>query len=245
MARPVETAPTVETARTAGSIFQARTAVLFDLDDTLIDRDQARDRFFSYLLATYFPHLAPEGDAWRDRMKTLRDLDRGGRGSKSAIHDYLFGGSQTMSSRAFIELMRGKLACYASWSDGAESLLRCLHARRHPMAVVTNGSASQRLKLETIGASRFFDAVFISEEVGIAKPDTHIFQLAMSRLNASPGRSVFIGDSLERDMAGAGNAGMMTVYIKKGGEEDAGESSCDLIVSGLSALSELVIGLGT
>lgn len=239
MARPVET------ARTAGSIFQARNAVLFDLDDTLIDRDRARDKFFSYLLAMYFPHLAPEGDAWRDRMKTLRDLDRGGRGSKSEIHDYLFGGSPVMSSLAFLELMRGKLACYASWSDGAEPLLRCLHARRHPMAVVTNGSASQRLKLEGIGASRFFDAVFISEEVGIAKPDPRIFRLAMSRLNASPDRSVFIGDSLEHDMAGAGNAGMMTVYVKKGGEKDAGDSTCDLTVSGLSALLDLVIGLGT
>lgn len=46
-------------ARPVGSIFKARNAVFFDLDNTLIDRDQARDRFFAYLLETYFPHLAP------------------------------------------------------------------------------------------------------------------------------------------------------------------------------------------
>ena len=232
-------------ARPVGSVFQARNAVLFDLDDTLIDRDRARDRFFSYLLNTYFPQLAPEGAAWADRMDTLRDLDRGGRGSKSAIQDYLFGGRPVMSPRAFTELMRGKLAGYASWSDGAERLLRCLHARRHPMAVVTNGSASQRLKLEAIGASRFFNAVLISEEVGIAKPDPRIFQLALSRLNARPGRSVFVGDSLEHDMAGAGHAGMMTVYIKRGEAEEARESACDLVVSSIRELSDLVAGLGT
>lgn len=231
-------------ARPAGAVFQARNAFLFDLDDTLIDRDRARDRFFSYLLNTYFPHLAPEREAWRDRMETLRVLDRGGRGSKAAMHEHLFGGRPVMSSQEFTALMRGKLACYASWSDGAEPLLRCLHARRHPMAVVTNGSASQRLKLEAIGASRYLDAVLISGEVGIAKPDPRIFQLAMSRLNATPGRSVFVGDSLEHDMAGARNAGMMTVYIRKGGEEDAGVSACDLVVSDLRELSDLVIGLG-
>ena len=36
-------------ARPAGSIFEAGTAVLFDLDNTLIDRDRARDRNASLL----------------------------------------------------------------------------------------------------------------------------------------------------------------------------------------------------
>lgn len=230
-------------ARPVGSIFKARNAVFFDLDNTLIDRDQARDRFFSFLLNTYFPHLTPEGAAWTDRMETLRALDRGGRGSKAAIYDYLFGDRPGMTSQAFVELMRGKLASYTSWSDGAERLLRCLHARRHPMALVTNGSVSQRQKIDAIEASRFFDVVLISGEVGIAKPDPRIFQLAMSRLNASPGRSVFIGDSLEHDMAGARHAGMMTVLLNRSGEVDAEESLCDLVVSDMRELSDRVIGL--
>ena len=230
-------------ARPAESIFEAGTAVLFDLDNTLIDRDSARDKFFSYLLTRYFPHLTPEEAAWADRVETMRALDRGGRGSKAAIHDCLFGGRPVMSPCAFTELMRGKLASFASWSDGAVSLLKCLRARRHPMALVTNGSKSQRAKINAVGASVYFDTVLISEEVGINKPDTAIFRQAMSRLNAAPERSVFVGDSLEHDMVGARNAGMMTVYLKKGGDEEAGESACDLIVSDLRELADLVIGL--
>ncbi|MCY4544287.1 MAG: HAD family hydrolase [Gemmatimonadetes bacterium] len=230
-------------ARPAGSIFEAGTAVLFDLDNTLIDRDRARDRFFSYLLTTYFPHLTPEEAAWADRMEMLCALDNGGRGSKAAIYDYLFGERPVMSARAFTELMRGKLASYSSWSDGAVPMLNCLRARRHPMALVTNGSNSQRAKIDALGASVYFDAVLISEEMGIAKPDPAIFTQAMSRLNAAPDRSVFVGDSLEHDMAGARKAGMMTVYIKRGGDEEAGESACDLIVSDLRELADLVIGL--
>ncbi|MYJ00173.1 MAG: HAD family hydrolase [Gemmatimonadetes bacterium] len=230
-------------ARPAGSVFNAGNAVLFDLDDTLADRDRARDRFFSFLLDTYFPDLKPEGTRWSERMDMLRGLDRGGRGSKAAIHDYLFGERPVMPATSFVELMRSRLATYTSWADGAESLLRCLQTRNQPMAVVTNGSKSQLDKIEVLEASRYFKAVLISGEVGIAKPDPRIFQQALSRLNAAPGQSVFVGDSMEHDIAGARNAGMMTVYIRKGEAEDPDDALCDLVVSDLRELSDLVIGL--
>ena len=233
-------------ARPARTVFAAGNAVLFDLDDTLVDRDMARDRFFSFLLDTYFPDLKPEGAAWSERMDTLRGLDRAGRGSKAAIHDYLFGERPVrpvMPATDFVQLMRSKIAGYASWVEGAESLLRCLQARKHPMAVVTNGSKSQRDKIEALEASRYFEAVLISGEVGIAKPDPRIFRQALSRLNAAPGRSVFVGDSMKHDISGARNAGMMTVYIKKGKAEDTDHAACDLVVSDLRELSDLVIGL--
>ena len=111
------------------------------------------------------------------------------------------------------------------------------------MALVTNGSKSQRDKIDILKASRYFDAVLISEEVGTAKPDPVIFRQAMSRLSAAPDRSVFVGDSLEHDMAGARNAGMMTVYLNRIGALDMEESLCDLVVSDLRELSDLVIGL--
>ncbi len=230
-------------ARPVSSIFELDTAVLFDLDNTLIDRDQACDRFFSFLLKTYFPRLEPEGTEWNDRMETLRALDQGGRGSKAAIYDHSFSDVPGMSPESFVELMRGKLASYASWSDGAEPLLKCLRARHHPMALVTNGSKSQRDKIDAIGASVYFDAVLISEEVGTAKPDPVIFRQAMSRLNAAPERSVFVGDSLEHDIVGARNAGMMTVFLNRNGVLEMDESLCDLVVSDLRELSDRVIGL--
>ena len=229
--------------RPVGSIFEAGNAVLFDLDDTLIDRDRARDRFFSFLLNSYFPRLAPGGAAWTDRMETLRALDQGGRGSKTAIHEFLFGERPVMPASAFVELMRSKIAGYTSWVGGAEPLLRCLKARKHPMALVTNGSKSQRDKFEALDASRYFDAVLISGEVGIAKPDPRIFRKAMHLLNAAPGRSVFVGDSMEHDIAGARDVGMMTVYLNRTGEAGADESLCDLVVSDLRELSGLVTSL--
>ena len=78
---------------------------------------------------------------------------------------------------------------------------------------------------------------------GTAKPDPVIFRQALSRLNAAADRSVFIGDSLEHDIVGARIAGMMTVYVNRTGALDVEESLCDLVVSDLRELADLVVGL--
>ena len=226
-----------------GSIFATRNAVFFDLDNTLIDRDQACDRFFTFLLSSFYEHLTPNGAAWTERMETLRALDQGGRGSKTAIYQYCFGDDPGLSPDAFVKLMHHKIASFTTWSDGAEKLLKCLRNRKHPIALVTNGSQSQRLKIEAINASGYFDAVLISEEVGISKPDPGIFIRAMSQLDSTPDQSVFIGDSLEHDMTGARNVGMMTVYFKKEVEEDNDVSLCDLVVYDLRKLTDMITAL--
>ena len=113
------------------------------------------------------------------------------------------------------------------------------------MALVTNGSKSQREKIDAIKASSYFDEILISEEVGIAKPDPRVFQMAMSKLDATPDQSVFIGDSLEHDVSGARNAGMMTVYCNRSAKDEIDESLCDLVVTDMGELLDLVTDLDT
>ena len=232
-------------ARSVGSIFEAGNAVCFDLDNTLIDRDLACDRFFAYILSTYFPNLDPATADWSDRLESMRKLDQGGRGSKAVIYDNSLGHASGLSAESFVALMRCKLSDYTTWLDGAEQLLKCLRIRKHPMALVTNGSKSQREKIDAIKASSYFDEILISEEVGIAKPDPRVFQMAMSKLDATPDQSVFIGDSLEHDVSGARNAGMMTVYCNRSAKDEIDESLCDLVVTDMGELLDLVTDLDT
>ena len=53
----------------------------------------------------------------------------------------------------------------------------------------------------------------------------------------------FIGDSLEHDMRGARNVGMMTVYLKKDAEENIDETLCDLVVNDLQKLTDMITAL--
>lgn len=100
--------------------------------------------------------------------------------------------------------------------DGAEALVRSLSGRR-PLGLLTNGPADiQRLKFEGTGLAPCFDAVVISGELGMGKPDPAVFGYALEQLGAEAKGSTMIGDSWERDVLGALGAGMSAVWIADG-----------------------------
>lgn len=91
-------------------------------------------------------------------------------------------------------------------------------ARDHRIALVTNGAPDvQREKLSRTTLARHFDAIVISVELGIGKPDPRIFQAALKAIDAVAGDAVMIGDSLPRDVAGARSAGLRAIWIDRAG----------------------------
>jgi putative hydrolase of the HAD superfamily len=95
--------------------------------------------------------------------------------------------------------------------------LRGLRADYH-MGLVTNGAPDlQREKLVHSGLEPFFDAILVSGEVNVGKPDPRIFMLALERLGARPEEAAMVGDSPARDIAGAQRAGVRAVMIKRPG----------------------------
>jgi putative hydrolase of the HAD superfamily len=57
------------------------------------------------------------------------------------------------------------------------------------------------------------DAIVLSSEVGVKKPDPKIFQLALDRLDAAAASTVFVGNSIPDDIVGARGAGLRAVYL--------------------------------
>jgi 2-haloacid dehalogenase len=91
---------------------------------------------------------------------------------------------------------------------GALATVRAL-ARTHPLALITNGIALvQRRRFAASPITAFFQAVVISEEVGIAKPDPRIFAPALLAIGVDASDVLYVGDSVTSDMAAARNAGM-------------------------------------
>jgi putative hydrolase of the HAD superfamily len=86
-----------------------------------------------------------------------------------------------------------------------------------PTGVLTNGPPDiQRLKLSQTGLEFAADAVVISAEVGFGKPESAAFSLALDRLGSRASGTIMVGDSWERDIVGAVNAGMCAVWVGKG-----------------------------
>jgi putative hydrolase of the HAD superfamily len=108
----------------------------------------------------------------------------------------------------------------------------------HPLALVTNGAAClQREKLAASGLAGRFDAIVISADLGIGKPDASVFHHALALLHAD--RGVMIGDSLDRDIDGALAAGLDAVWINRFGQPGPGRDG----VRELSSLAELPAAL--
>jgi len=95
---------------------------------------------------------------------------------------------------------------------GARSVLDYLH-HKYKMAIVTNGFKEVQVdKLIQSGLKKYFDKVFISEEIGAQKPHKKIFEHAVKSMNAPKKKSLMIGDSWEADIMGARIFGMDQVY---------------------------------
>jgi putative hydrolase of the HAD superfamily len=85
-----------------------------------------------------------------------------------------------------------------------------------PIGIVTNGPTEvQRAKLELLEVDRLVDFVLVSEEFGVAKPDPEIFREALRLAGVKPDEAIFVGDSVEFDMAGAQAAGIPTVWVNR------------------------------
>jgi putative hydrolase of the HAD superfamily len=99
----------------------------------------------------------------------------------------------------------------------AHETLKYLQSK-YALHLISNGfQESTTLKISGTNIGSYFENVIISEVVGVNKPDSAIFEHALSRARAVKNESVMIGDSLEADVYGALNFGMDAIYFNPNG----------------------------
>jgi HAD superfamily hydrolase (TIGR01549 family) len=209
-------------------------AVLFDLDDTLFDhRHAAREA----LRAVRESHdvLAGFDPAELDRRhaEILEVLHRRVLAKEMALDD-----ARRERFRRLLEsvgvsaaeledgsLVRRAAAAYRarymqSWREvpGATALLCALKERVRIGIVSNNLTLEQHEKLRFCRFNPYLDAIVISEEAGVSKPDPAIFRLALERLRLDAADTVMIGDAWSTDIAGARAAGLRAIWFNPSGE---------------------------
>lgn len=130
----------------------------------------------------------------------------------------LSGDPDDMNSRYFEFLGQGG-AVY----PGALELMKKL-SRDFFLYLVTNGNAvSQHTRLEHSGLLPYFRKVFVSEDVGVGKPDLRYFQYVEEHISGfEKEKALVIGDSLSSDIQGAANAGLDSIWYTGVWEDPAG-----------------------
>ena len=108
---------------------------------------------------------------------------------------------------------------YFSPFPGAIDLLRDLKARGKHLGILTNGvSETHHEKIALLQLTQYFDAIFLADEVGMVKPDPLLFAHACRKLDTSPANSAMVGDRYDRDISGALEAGLYTIWVNVRGE---------------------------
>lgn len=97
--------------------------------------------------------------------------------------------------------------------DGAAEALESV-SERYPLALVTNGGPDmQDQKIDGLGIRDYFETVVYAGHDVPAKPDPEPFERALTDLETTADRSLYVGNNYESDVLGAANAGMQSILV--------------------------------
>lgn len=194
--------------------FGAR-AILFDLDDTLFDRDAAYLNWAKAFVQATFP--ASSVMQAQEIVACLVELDDHGYGPREAI----FAGLQqrcpalTTPLPVWLEEYHRGLLDMIEPSLAVSKLLSALTRSAIPFGIITNGSSRQQQKIERLEFDQLTSCIFISRLFGVHKPDPAIFLAAAAHLQVLPSEILFIGDHPYNDIWGAHQTGMRTAWLQR------------------------------
>ncbi len=117
--------------------------------------------------------------------------------------------------------------------DGTANTLETLK-NKYELYVISNGSTDvQYYKLDKLDFTKYFKKIFLSEEIGYAKPNPLFFDYVYNSLNRPAKENVLvIGDSISADIVGGFNYGFDTCYV--------GLNKCNIATMSITNINQLV-----
>lgn len=180
--------------------------LVFDLDNTLINRDQA---MLHCIENTFKIQLS---DAQKHEIQ-LKDAQ--GHSNRKHFCNWLRTFLKLPKETNQIwQLLRKNIGYYVTPAKEAKAVLRGLQSH-HKMALLTNGGTeNQTRKIAQTGINEFFppNRIFISEQIGHKKPDPEAFQIVQDQFKDAQS-FYMIGDHWEKDILGALKFGWKPVYL--------------------------------
>lgn len=133
------------------------------------------------------------------------------------------------------------LATKSYMIDGALEVCAEL-AKKCRMYIITNGDKRvQQGRFNPSPLAKYFDRVYISEEVGFEKPDIRYFEAVMKDIpDFDPATTLVVGDSLTSDMGGGINAGLDTCWYNPAGKVLPEGIAVNFVIADLAELPGLV-----
>jgi putative hydrolase of the HAD superfamily len=209
---------------------------IFDLDNTLIDREAAYRRWAEAFAAGR--GLGPDEVAW------LIETDGDGFAPRPALAAAIrdrYGLDEPVER--VLERIRAAVVAGIDPDPTAAAVLERLRDNGWRVAIATNGNTDQHwAKIRRVGLDRLVDAVAVSQEVGANKPDRRVFEAAAQRCGARLADGGWmVGDCATRDIGGAQAVGLRTVWLRRCRDWDPAAVPPDGIVDHVAEAEPLLV----
>ena len=220
--------------------------LFLDLDDTILDFHKAESIALSKTLREYGLEPTPEVLSLYSRINKAHweALERGeltraqvlsGR-FRELFRQMGLSVAQEQIARAY----EHNLSIGHYFLPGAEEAVDRL-SKRYRLFLASNGTASvQKGRMTSANLYRFFEKVFVSQQIGHNKPSLEYFEACFAQIPGfDKGKAIMVGDSLTSDILGGIRAGIATCWVNPG-HKPCGDIQPDYEIESLSQLEDLL-----
>lgn len=141
----------------------------------------------------------------------------------------------------FNSLYQLRLGDTIIYHDDSLEIIKSLQGRGRQY-VVSNGTVeAQSKKLRLSGLGELVDGIFLSEHIGVEKPNIEFFDKVLEEIKPADRSSILIvGDSLTSDIQGGNNAGIVTCWYNPLGDKAPDKYRIDYEISDLHQIYEII-----
>lgn len=215
--------------------------ILFDLDDTIHDRNKSLCKFVDLFKLKYSDELNYDSkllmkdvffeidcQGYRPREEMFKDLQN------------IISWRYKPNLKELIDFWNVEFPKCAEPMSNIYNVLDFFMSENIKMGIVTNGHSDfQNTKIDKLNLRKYMKTIIISEEVRIRKPHPEIFHLALSRINSNNETTLFVGDNPLWDIKGAIDAGLISVWLSMGQVWDTKHYMPKYIINNISELMNI------
>lgn len=198
--------------------------LFIDLDDTIYDfsgasRESFRETYdllhyeryfdsFEHYLSLYEPYNLELWRIYGEGKITKEELNR-----RRYSHPLeCVGVNDQQLADTFCREALGRIPTKGPLMPGAMEIIEYLRPK-YNMYILSNGFKElQSRKMRTAGIDGYFDALILSEDIGVNKPNRELYEYALAKTGSKLSESLMIGDMFDTDIVGAANIGMEQMY---------------------------------
>ena len=218
-------------------------AIIFDLDNTLLDFVKMKQFSVKAAITAMI-----EAGLDVDEKKAYQDIFdlyiKKGWENQQVFDDYL---NQTVGkvsnkilAAGIVSYRRAREATLLVYPNVNKTLIELIKMGIQLSVVSDAPSREAWMRLYYLNLHHVFDPVLTFDDTGVRKPSAKPFEMALDILQSSPDEVLMIGDWPERDVVGAKQIGMKTIFARYGDTFGTVDSGADWDVNDISDLVSIV-----